>query len=245
MIRFFPIGTPPIGGTVAVSSEYDLGTVKDLSTLVADKLVELILDGELAPGERLVQNDLASRFGVSRVAIRDALMKLRNRGLSVNLPLRGEIVRPVTRKSVGDVFAVRRLLESEAVRGAVPHMDADACAESRRRAERQAEVARAGDIGDAITADWEFHESIYRWCENGELRSIIEELWRRIWQARSVARSDTAWGETWCRRSVDRHAELLAAIETGDAAAAARITTANIDESASELLAKLEEIGWE
>jgi DNA-binding GntR family transcriptional regulator len=228
-----------------MSSNYDLGTVKDLSTLIADKLVELILDGELEPGRRLVQNDLASRFGVSRVAIRDALMKLRHRGLSVNLPLRGEIVRPVTRKSVSEVFAVRRLLESEAVREAVPRMDAAAHAESRRRAERQAERAEAGDLAGAITADWEFHESIYRYCDNGELRSIIEELWRRIRQARSVARRDAEWGGRWARRSVDRHSHLLRAIELRDADAAARITTANIEESASELQSKLAQLGWE
>lgn len=228
-----------------MADEYDLGEVKELSTLICDKLVELILGGVLEPGERLVQNDLASRFGVSRVAIRDALMKLRHRGLSVNVPLRGEIVRPVTRKSVSDVFAVRRLLEPYAVREAVRRMDEQAMAALRVRAREQAEAVRAGDVRAALEADWELHASIYGHCGNSELYEMIEELWRRIRQARSVAGHDQSWGEQWSATSVERHRNLLDAIARRDADRAGDVVESNIDAAAKELILRLEKHGWE
>jgi DNA-binding GntR family transcriptional regulator len=77
--------------------------VKSLSTAIADRLAEMIHAGALKPGEHLVQTGLAERFGVSRVAVRDALAQLRQRGLAVNVPRKGTIVRPLSCKTVRDL----------------------------------------------------------------------------------------------------------------------------------------------
>jgi DNA-binding GntR family transcriptional regulator len=63
--------------------------VKSLSTAISGQLAEMIHAGALKPGVHLVQTDLAERFGVSRVAVRDALAQLRQRGLAVNVPRKG------------------------------------------------------------------------------------------------------------------------------------------------------------
>ena len=72
--------------------DLDLKVVKNLSDVIADRLGELIQTGSLRPGEHLVQTVLAEGFGVSRVAVRDALQELRRRGLAVNVPMKGTIV---------------------------------------------------------------------------------------------------------------------------------------------------------
>jgi DNA-binding GntR family transcriptional regulator len=105
--------------------------------------------------------------------------------------------------------------------------------------------AETGNLSGVIRADWEFHRSIYRHCGNTQLLEIIEDLWRRIRQARSVARRDEAWGTGWARRSIARHDRLVEAIRAADSDEAAGITRLNIQESAAELIAKLRQLGWE
>ena len=102
--------------------DLDLKVVKNLSDVIADRLGELIQTGSLRPGEHLVQTVLAEKFGVSRVAVRDALQELKRRGLAVNGPMKGTIVRPVSYKTIYDLFAVRRVIESLAIREACANM---------------------------------------------------------------------------------------------------------------------------
>ena len=98
--------------------ELNLNEVKNLSAVIADRLAELIQTGSLQPDEHLVQTVLAEKFGVSRVAVRDALQELRHRGLAVNVPMKGTIVKPVSYKTIYDLFAVRKTVESLADREA-------------------------------------------------------------------------------------------------------------------------------
>ena len=90
--------------------------------MIADRLEDMIHAGMLKPGEHLVQTELAERFGVSRVAVRDALQELIQRGLATRVPRKGTIVRPVSCKIVRDVFAVRRVVESLAATEACKNM---------------------------------------------------------------------------------------------------------------------------
>jgi len=72
----------------------EIGEIRNLSRTVSDKLQEMIYTGRLKPGERLVQTELAERFRVSRVAIRDALQELRQSGLAVINSQNGGMDRP-------------------------------------------------------------------------------------------------------------------------------------------------------
>src|SRR5690349_14068604 len=106
---------------MVTQSSYELPP--NVATFVADRLEEQILDGKRAPGSPLLQLDLVAEFGVSRVPVRDALALLEQRHLAVRVPRKGVIVRPVTRQSVRDVFASRRLIEAEIARLAVGRVE--------------------------------------------------------------------------------------------------------------------------
>jgi len=220
-----------------------LDEVKNLSTVVADRLAELIQTGGLKPGHRLVQNELAARFGVSRVAIRDALLKLLKRGLAVDTPSRGMIVRLVSAQTIQDLFAVRRVLESLAVREACVRLTAADLRQVEAVLEEQETLAGKGDIDAVLTKDWLFHQSIYRHCGNAELLELIAGLWSRIQQARGLARENLSWGRQWARQSVRRHRKILAALANRDAQRAATCTEEAIQRALEELLAGIEEPG--
>lgn len=228
-----------------MNTELDLSSLKTLSSLITDRLAEQIEQGLLKPGERLVQVELARRFNVSRVAIRDALMELRRRGLSVNIPNKGDIVRPVSCKTVQELFEVRRITESYAVQTACAQMDTRGIAKLRKLIKEQEANIRKGDIAKFIQKDWEFHRAIFEYCPNDQLKEVIEFLWSRTRQARSVAQSDVEWGQQWATASVARHKELLAAFESKNCSLAAEITSRIIETASKELQEELRRVGWD
>ncbi|MFW6290950.1 MAG: GntR family transcriptional regulator [Spirochaetota bacterium] len=222
----------------------DPSEVKRLSTIVSDRIAEMIRTGELRPGERLVQTKLAGRFGVSRVAIRDALIDLRGTGLTVNRPNEGDVVSPVSSRTVRDLFEIRELLESRAVESAVRAMGESSLRAIRIVIEHQEEAVRSGDVAAYLGLDWELHEAMYAQCPNKELVSIVGSLWSRTRQARSLAGTGDATGLRWARTSLARHRELVGALERRDATAAGEIMRHNIRTAGEELVARLEELGF-
>ncbi|MFQ3620079.1 MAG: GntR family transcriptional regulator [Spirochaetales bacterium] len=228
-----------------MESGIDLSSIKTLSSLITDHLAQQIETGTLKPGERLVQMDLAKKYNVSRVAVRDALMELRRRGLSVNIPNKGDIVRPVSCKTVRELFEVRKINESYAVQMACNNIDSRGLTKLRKIIKEQESCIAKGDVAGFIEKDWQFHRFIFSYCPNDQLKEFIETLWSRTRQARSVAQSDLSWGKTWAEASVSRHRELLKALEAKDGNQAAQITSRIIDSASMELEEELRKVGWD
>lgn len=210
--------------------------VKSLSTLVADRLTELIQSGGFKPGQHLVQTELAKQFGVSRVAIREALHKLLKRGLAINIPLKGMIVRPVSGKSIRELFAIRQVLEGLAVREACTRLTPKDLQQVEAALREQQELAEQGDIDGVLTKDWQFHASIYCHCDNEALLEIISNVWARIRQARGLARENLSWGRKWAIQSVRRHRKILSALKERNPQRAAEFTIEAIQLALEELM---------
>jgi len=213
--------------------------------LITDRLVEDIQNGILRPGRRLVQMDLVQRFNVSRVAIRDALMELRRRGLSVSVPLRGDIVRPISTKTVKDLFELRRINESYATFLACKKISAQGVKHLQSIIKDQEDLLTKGDIAGFIDKDWEFHRTMFEFTDNEPLRELIDGLWARTRQARSIAQRDVVWAPTWGQASIKRHREILDAVAGGDAKLAMKITEKTIQSASDELCEELRASGWE
>jgi DNA-binding GntR family transcriptional regulator len=224
------------------ANEFCADAVKNLSTTLADRLVEMIETGVLRPGEHLVQIDLAEQFGVSRVSVRDALQQLLQKGLAVNVPRKGVIVRPVSAKTVRDLFDVRRLLESEATRNAAGHLSDLDYEQLDQIIGEQEELARNRDLAHFIEKDWEFHRTLYSRCDNEPLKEMIVQVWSRTRQARGIAQINPKWGEQWSESSTERHHRVLNALRHKDGDAAARFISDNIQVAAEELVIGISEI---
>ena len=95
-----------------------------LRDVVFNTLRQAILRGELKPGERLMEIQLANKLGVSRTPIREAIRKLELEGLVLMIPRKGAEVAEITEKSLKDVLEVRRALEELAVEIACEKMTA-------------------------------------------------------------------------------------------------------------------------
>lgn len=178
---------------------------------VAQKLEDLIVSGALAPGQRLLEADLAAKFGVSRNPVREALAFLAQRGWVDLRPHHGAVVHVPTEKEVADFFHLRRILEVEAARLALGRLTPADLEELHRLLELGIAALGEGDAAELATLNADFHAVITRVADNAMLSEVLGLLKRRLtWYFAPVA---TVRG----RDSWDEHARILAALEAGDA----------------------------
>ncbi len=139
----------------------------------ASALRAAILEGELRPGQRVNQEDWAARAGVSAIPIREALNALAGEGLVTYRPRRGYVVTELALSDLEEVYALRRLLETEALRRGVGHATAqDVIALS-----AMAASCRAGDLATRLTANRSFHDRLFALAGSRPLSRLIETLW--------------------------------------------------------------------
>lgn len=190
---------------------------KPLRETVGAEIRARIFSGAFPPGARLVERELAERFSVSRLPVREALRVLQNEGLVENLPSRGMAVRVLDEKQVLELFDIREALEVLAARRASEHIDDAAAGRLRALVETSRRAAAAGDVEAAHQANSDFHEEIIALSRNSLLQNMLEPLHGRLqWLFRQIADFGQVTAE---------HDELCQAIVSGDpdrAAAVAR-----------------------
>jgi DNA-binding GntR family transcriptional regulator len=149
---------------------------KQLWQAVADQLRDEILDGRLPAGSRLVETELAERFGVSRGPIRDALAELARSGLAVDLPRRGTFVPSLTEQDLAEVYVIRRAIEEAAVQLAIEHASDEELADMYTALEETERSYASDDLTAAWEADMAFHRTYCRMSRNGRLLALFDEL---------------------------------------------------------------------
>ena len=180
---------------------------------VYDALIDLIVGGELPPGQHMVETDLARQLGVSRQPIREALHRMEAEGWVDLRPSQGAFVHVPTDSEVDELLDVRALLEAETARLAAASSSPVRSAQLARLREicRAGEAAaEADDFGGAVTVNNAFHTEIAAMGGNAVLAELADIVGRRVqWYYRMVApeRGHGSWAE---------HAELIGAIEAGD-----------------------------
>ncbi|MEN9933574.1 MAG: hypothetical protein RLZZ387_153 [Chloroflexota bacterium] len=155
------------------------GTHRTVTEQVLAQLRQLIMIGALAPGTRIDQGDLAQRFGVSVVPVREALARLQSSGLVKIVAHRGVFVESLSAEELVDIYNVREILEEHAAQLATAHLsDADVDAMDVIAAQMEA-VARAQDYDTYLALNRDLHFIIYRAARRPYLLQIIEQLWDR------------------------------------------------------------------
>lgn len=220
-----------------------ISRLPNVSATIADSLSDMIFSGKLRPGERLVQTKLAEEFGVSRLPVRDALHLLEQRSLVVTRPRRGVVVRPVSRQGVRDIFAVRSALEPLALEEIVQRLTEPDLASLQGIVVQQARAVQTGDMVTATALDQRFHDFLHSRVENQLLKEMLQILWARNRQIRSVVRV-SGRGKAIGLASVARHRELLDALSQRDCHRAKAIAIQTMLVSEQEILEELEQLGW-
>lgn len=223
---------------------HKVDSIKNTAEVIAKSLEEKIYAAELSPGQQLVQESIARMFGVSRVPVRDALQILINMGLAVNMPRKGVFVRRLSKKNLGELFEVRKILEGAAIRLAVICITPEILKTLGDIVGEQQKALKDQNVNLNEKLDAEFHSTIFRTLENGILIDLITANWARIKQARCTSTVTPEHGVKWIAESIQRHKRLLAALEKKDAEIAYKIVVQNIEDSQQEITLSLEQFGW-
>ena len=179
-----------------------------LRDVVFNTLRQAILKGELAPGERLMEIQLAQKLGVSRTPIREAIRKLELEGLVLMIPRRGAEVARISEKSLKDVLEVRRSLEELAIELACQRMTEE---DMQALEEAQKAFKAAIDQGDAMKiaeTDEAYHDVIYHSTRNKRLVQILNNLREQMYRYRLEYLKDTQSHG----RLVEEHQKIVNAI---------------------------------
>lgn len=144
------------------------------SLRIAKELHAQILSGQLAPGVRIVQEDLAAQFGASRIPVRDALRRLEADGLVTVVANTGAWVSKLSESECADAYQIRERLEPLLLLQSLPLLTAETIARLDQLAH---EMEAALDVEAFLRLDRDFHLLSYSAAPSGMVRDLVEKLW--------------------------------------------------------------------
>lgn len=200
------------------------------SARVADYLRAAILEGRIAPGERIRQEDVAARFGASRLPVREALRMLEAEGLTEHEANKGARVPRLSRHEVDVIYQMRERLEPLALTESIPHLGD---AEIERLEEVQARIEENTDMAAFLALDREFHLLTYTGCRIDPLTSMVTRLWNSTQHYRRAFMALSGPSRMWVVNA--EHRLLLDAIERRDTVDAERYLSGHIRRTRIEL----------
>lgn len=206
---------------------------KSLREQALSALRTAITTGELEPGRHLVETELSEMLRISRGTLREALRQLEQEGLLSAGP-RGRLsVRSLDVKEIRDIFSVRAALESLAARTLCELPDRQHVIASLSSAVEAMAAAAEGTLEERIETDMNFHRTLCRLTGNETLLHSWEALEGSIRMSIMYAGRERGVKNM----GVDRHHEIVAAIETGDATLARQTIRKHMDTAADNLVA--------
>ena len=171
-----------------------------------------ILEGDLKPGERLMEIQISKRLGVSRTPIREAIRMLEREGLVTLIPRRGAFVAEMETKQLNDVLEVRRALEELAAELAAQRITREELEALAAAADEFDQAIETGDANVIAKADEQFHEIIISATGNDKLIELLNSFLKQIYRYRAAyVKHESVYGELKAE-----HRKILKGLEQGD-----------------------------
>ena len=184
------------------------GLPERISGLIRDSIV----NGRIRPGTRLVEQQLASSLGISRVPVREALIQLERAGLVVSRP-NGRYVLEIGEQDIQQLYEVRLALERLAVERAAQNMTPERAGALRGKLNQMSEATAHEDLSGYVQADFEVHLLIWRQADNPHLLNALRTLAGPIYMFIANNSGFSGWDQT-----LDVHEDLVESVTAGDAA---------------------------
>ncbi|HOJ10868.1 MAG TPA: GntR family transcriptional regulator [Clostridiales bacterium] len=187
----------------------NLNDYKPLRDVIFTTLREAIIMGELKPGERLMEVQLAEKMGVSRTPVREAIRKLELEGLVVMIPRKGAHVAKLTDKDIMDVLEVRASLDGLATALATQRINDEELKELKHVQSQFENYVEKGNLQGIIKKDIEFHDVIYRASKNEKLIQIVNNLREQVYRFRVIYLKDFSSTEDVIKEHVEIYSAIL------------------------------------
>jgi phosphonate utilization transcriptional regulator len=217
---------PDAGAAIALVRQ------QSLTSLVQREIERRIIAGELEPGAKLNEAELAAAMGISRGPVREAFRALEQAGLVHTEKNRGVFVRQVSLEEANEIYEVRAALEAQIGRLAATRISAQQLERLRGIVKRMHAVGRSRDPDAYFPLNLEFHETLAEACGNRALatnyRRVVNEL--NLYRRQAIMRNVEI-----IPVSTKEHEAIVAAVAQGDAALAERLLYAHVLDSRARL----------
>ncbi len=183
---------------------------------ILETIREAILKGNLKPGEKVAEPELAERFGISRTPIREAFRQLESEGYLTVIPRKGAVVAALSERDVEEFYAIKSILEGYAASLAAGNLTEKELERLEVVNQKLRTLANEGDVRSFYRVHNEFHEIFLKAADNVKLSELIHQLGMKFNRLRMASLSVTGRMEI----SVDEHEKLLDAFRRKDGNAA-------------------------
>jgi DNA-binding GntR family transcriptional regulator len=196
---------------------------------------KMLASGKLKPGQQIIQDALASRLGVSRVPVREALKTLQAEGRVIHDPHRGYFVASLSVEDLTEIYHLRSILEDEALRVGIPNVSPADIAAIKGFHEEGIVATNKGDINQMAALNRKFHMAIYRLCNQERLITMIENLWDSLDAYRVLFLSDLSN----CDRTNEDHARMIQLLKQKDVKESLKIQAVHLNHALKAIKAQL------
>jgi DNA-binding GntR family transcriptional regulator len=210
----------------------DLGARPTASDVIARYLREAIMSGKVKEGLPIRQDEIAGLFNVSKIPVREALKRLEAEGLVIFQRNRGAVVTEMSQFEIVQIFEVRALLESNAIKLSVPSMTPQTLANAQAFCDQ---FAQETDVANWADLNWRFHSCLYEDANRPFMVGLIRSVNDRVERFLRIQLSLSS-GQAVADRE---HREILAACRAGDAELASRLVYGHIMDACNSLLTHL------
>lgn len=180
---------------------------------VLESLRHGLVSGMLRPGQRVNQEEVALRLGVSVAPVREALRVLEQEGQLVYLPRRGYFVTELRIQDLEEIYELRRVLEERLARRALPELDDETLKRVRAAAEECEVAGESADVARELAANRQFHFALLDCGDQPHTMRMIRLLWDSTEAYRAIYYNSPAER----RRAAKAHKRILAAVAACDA----------------------------
>jgi len=183
---------------------------------ILETIRESILKGNLKPGEKVAEPELAERFGISRTPIREAFRQLESEGYLTVIPRKGAVVTELSERDVSEFYAIKSILEGYAARLAARNLSPRDIEKLEQINQRLEHLAEDGDVKSFYRVHNEFHDLFIKASGNEKLAELIEQVGMKFNRLRMASLSLPGRMEI----SVAEHRKIIEAFQKKDGEAA-------------------------
>lgn len=227
--------------TVGADGDLDIGPLDNTSSYlplreaVFLELKRAILEGSLKPGQPISENKIASKLSVSRTPVREAIRLLESDNLVSLLPGRKVIVSVPSKRDIEEVYEIRLIVETEALRRITPD-NKELIREMEQCIQQAASSLTKGNLRKVARANDRFHSTIMSTLQNQRLHRFIDSLNDTIYQLRFYSLTPE-----WALESEEEHKQIITNLKSGDTETAVSVLHHNLTkpkQMLSELFSK-------
>ena len=212
-----------------------VGKRSSMAEVAYKALRSAIINGDLKPGQRLVEQKLSDKMQVSRVPVREAIKKLEQYGFVQRLPIRGIIVKKISEADVYEAFGIRAALESYAACQATEHIDKEMIAALETILAAARKAVEDGKLEKLLELNAQFHEMVYKAAKSEMLYRLVSAFLDFVARYHRPLLNSASRASA----SIEGHKAMVDAMRRGDKEEVERIVKAHILEGRDIILQEM------